>query len=146
MKQKVLSFITYNRRLLALYSEPHPEHGEGGWFLVTGEVEKNETQKEAVAREILEETGLYADEIFPLNWGSIYNWNNKTYKEINFLSFVNKQEVVLNEENTEYKWLNLDEFIKLIKWEDNKEILKKVLQKALRKENHFKEENIVDYR
>lgn len=60
-------------KLLALEMTKHPEYApKGGWFVVTGAVEKNETLEEAVAREILEETGLDTEEIISLNWGSIY--------------------------------------------------------------------------
>ena len=41
MQKKILTFISCGEKLLALYSEPHPEHGEGGWFVVTGGVEKD---------------------------------------------------------------------------------------------------------
>ena len=69
MQKKILTFIIHEKKILALYSEPHPKHGEGGWFVVTGSVEKNEDFEEAVSREVMEETGLAVEEIFPLNWG-----------------------------------------------------------------------------
>lgn len=146
MNQKILSFITDGKKLLALYSEPHPKHGEGGWFVITGEVEEDETHKQAVAREILEETGLDIEEIVSLNWGSIYNWENDICKEYNFLTFVKPGRIILNEEHSKYEWLNLDEFVNLIKWDDYKELLKKVLKKALKKEKYFDKLKIVDYR
>lgn len=133
-------------RFLALYSEPHPEHGKGGWFVVTGGVEKGETYDEAVAREILEETGLITEEIIPLNWGSIYNWGDEICEEHNFISFVNSGDILLNEEHSKYEWLNLDEFINKINWDNNKELLKQVLNKALNKEKHFNEFVLKDYR
>jgi len=145
MQKKILTFIANNKKLLALYSESHPEHGKGGWFTVTGAVEYNETYEEAVAREMLEETGLDVEEIFPLNWGSIYNWKDNVCEEHNFISFIKPGKVALNEEHSEYKWLDLDDFIKLIKWDDDKEVLKKVLVKALKKEKYFEEFEIKDY-
>jgi len=146
MKKKILTFIVNEGKFLALYSEPHPCHGEGGWFVVTGGIEENETQEESVAREILEETGLVVDEIIPLNWGSIYNWWDELCEEQNFVTFVKPGKVVLNEEHSKYEWLNLDEFIKKIKWDDDKELLKNVLEKALDKEKYFNEITFKDYR
>jgi hypothetical protein len=46
----------------------------------------------------------------------------------------------------DFEWLNLEEFIEKIKWDLNKEELRKVLQKAIRKELFFKKEKIDDFR
>lgn len=146
MQKKILTFVVSNGKFLALYSEPHPEHGEGGWFVVTGSLEKGETHKEAVAREISEETGLTTEEIVPLNWGSIYNWDDDLCEEHNFISFVKPGDVLLNEEHSKYQWLDIDDFIEKINWNDDKELLKQVLKKALNKKKHFKEFFFKDYR
>ena len=146
MQKKILTFVVHGEKILALYSEPHPNHGKGGWFVVTGGVEENEDYEEAVSREVMEETGLIVEKIFPLNWGSVYNWGDEVCEEHNFVSFVNSKDVILNEEHSKYKWLDINKFIKIIKWDDDKELLKKVLEKALNKENYFKEFTIKDYR
>jgi len=146
MKKKILTFVVGDRGILALYSEPHPKHGEGGWFVITGSVENNETYEEAVRREVMEETGLTTKEIISLNWGSVYNWEDDVCKEHNFISFVDSADIVLNEEHSKYKWLDINKFISKIRWDDSKELLKKVLEKALNKEKHFKEFEIKDYR
>lgn len=146
MKRKILTFVVCNGRILALHSEPHKEHGEGGWFVVTGGVEDNETHEEAVIREVLEETELISEEVMHLNWGSIYEWWNELCEEHNFITFVKPGKVILNEEHSKYDWLNLDEFIKKINWNDDKELLKKVLEKALNKEKYFEKMTIKDYR
>ena len=146
MQRKILTFVVRNGKILALYSEHHPEHGEGGWFVVTGGVEANETREEAVAREVMEETGLITEEIMPLNWGSVYKWDGGVYEEHNFISFVDSADIVLNEEHNKFEWLDIDEFIERIKWDDDKELLKKVLEKALNKEQYFKKQEIKDYR
>ena len=132
MQRKILTFIVHGKNILALYSEPHPQHGEGGWFVVTGSVEENEDFEEAVSREVMEETGLVVEEIFPLNWGSVYNWRDEVCEEHNFVSFVNSKKVILNEEHSKYEWLDIDKFIEIIKWGDNKELLGKVLKKSLK--------------
>lgn len=146
MQKKILTFVVWGKKILALYSEPHPKHGSGGWFVVTGSVEEEESYEEAVAREILEETGLVVENILPLNWGSIYNWDGDVCEEYNFISFVKSGEIILNEEHSKYKWLNIDEFVEIIEWDDDKKLLRKVLEKALNKEKYFKEFTIKDYR
>jgi len=151
MKKKILTFVVNDGKFLALEMTKHPEHApEGGWFTVTGGVEESESYEDAIVREILEETGLNTEEIIPLNWGSVYEWNyngiKTVYEEHNFLSFVKSMKVILNEEHSKYDWLNLDEFIERIKWDDDKELLRKVLEKALNKEKHFDKITIKDYR
>ena len=146
MQNKILTFIIHEKKILALYSEPHPQHGEGGWFVVTGAIENGETPEETVKREIKEETNLNVKEVFDLNWGSIYNWDINTCKEYNFVSFVKPGEIILNEEHSKYKWMNIGDFIERIKWNDNKKLLRKVLEKALNKELYFQDFTIKDYR
>lgn len=146
MMEKILTFVVSDKKFLALRNNPHPKHGGDFWFVVTGGVKENETHEEAVAREILEETGLIAEEIIPLNWGSIYEWRGEECKEYNFISFVKPGNVSLNEEHIEYKWLNLGDFIERIKWDDNKNLLRNILIKALNKEQYFKKQEIKDYR
>jgi len=140
MKQKILSFI-YNQgtnNFLILKMTKHPDHApKGGWFTVTGSIEKDETPEKAVKREVKEETGLNTKDIIALNWGSIYEWQGEEFKEMNFISFVDSEAVKLNEEHSEYKWLDINDFIKKISWNDDKELLKRVLEKGIKKEFYF---------
>lgn len=140
MKQKILAFIynKKNKKFLLLDMTKHPDHApNGGRFTVTGGIEEKESPEKAVEREVREETGLDAEEIFPLNWGAVYNWAGEEFKEMNFIVFVKSKKVILNEENSKYEWLGLERFIKNIDWNDNKELLKKVLDKAIKKEVYF---------
>jgi dihydroneopterin triphosphate diphosphatase len=145
MKKKILSFIVKNKQFLALYSEPHPKHGKGGWFTVTGSLEKDENYEDAIKREVLEETGLVVKKIISLNQGSKYKWQNELCLEFNYLSFVNSGDITLNEEHSNFKWLSLNEFVDKIKWDGDKEILKLVLKKALKNDLYFKKKEIKNY-
>lgn len=146
MKQKILSFVFDGEKFLALHSSTHPEHGEGRWFVVTGAVENGETLEEATKREIKEETNLDVKEVFDLNWGSIYTWRGEICKENNFISFVNRSKVKLNEEHDKYDWMELEEFINKLKWNEDKELLRRVLKQALNKRRYFKKQEVKDYR
>ena len=147
MNKKILSFITDGRKFLALRNNfKDTKHGGDFWFVVTGFLKNNESLGQAVKREIKEETNLEIMDMLDLNWCSIYKWLNEDCIEYNFIAFIRKGEVILNEEKIEYKWLSLKEFVKLIKWEDDKALLGHVLKKALKKEVYFKEKNIFDYR
>jgi hypothetical protein len=60
--------------------------------------------------------------------------------------FIKKGKIILNEEHADFEWLNLDDFVKRINWDLNKNELKNVLQKAIKKELFFKKEKIDDFR
>jgi len=49
MKNKILSFVVYKNEFLALRNKPSKQHGGDFWFVVTGEIE-NETSEKAVER------------------------------------------------------------------------------------------------
>lgn len=140
MKNKILTFI-YNKKknkFLVLNITKHPDHApKGGWFTVTGGIERDESSEDAVVREIKEETGLDVEEVFDLSWGSTYKWKGEEFKEMNFIAFVNSDEVILNEEYSKYDWLDIDKFIEKIEWNDDPTLLKKVLIKGIDKELYF---------
>ena len=123
-----------------------PAHGGDYWFTVTGSVEADESIEDAVRREVKEETNLKVSEILDLKWGSVYFWGGEDHSENNFLAFVKKEKVVLNEEHVDFEWLYLEDFIKKIKWDLKKDELKKILQKAIKREIFFKKEKLDDFR
>ena len=147
MNKKILAFVCDGEKFLLLRNNSKdPAHGGDYWFTVTGSVEADEPIENAVKREVKEETNLEVFEIFYLKWGSVYSWGGKDHSENNFLTFVKQGEVVLNEEHVDSEWLNLDNFIEKINWDLNKDELKKVLQKAVKRELFFKKEKIDDFR
>lgn len=134
MKEKILSFI-YNQKtnkfLLLEIKRDSEQFFNREWFTVNGIMEKNETHEEAVNRKVIEETGLLVEKIFPLNWGSVYLWKGEEFKEMNFLSYVSNEKVVLTGEYSDYKWVDFNKFIEKINWNDSKKLLRKVLEKAI---------------
>ncbi len=146
MKQKILAFVTDGEKFLVLRNNSaDKKHGGDFWFTVTGAVEE-ENLVEAVAREVMEETSLVVRETLNLNWGSIYSWAEETWEEFNFLAFVEKGDVKLNEEHVDFKWLDKEELIELIKWDDDKNVLRNVLDLASKKKLFFSKPFMVDYR
>ena len=63
-------------------------------------------------------------------------------KEYVYISFVTKDNIILNEESVDYKWCKFDEFIEQINWFGDKQILEKVLSLAIKKQIFFKDERI----
>ena len=145
-RHKILAFVTNGKKLLALKTAEHPEHGPSKWFIVTGSLEEQENEKEAIKREVKEETNLGIEDILDLNWGSIYLWDDEECHEKNFIVFVKEGEVKLNEEHIEFEWLELNDFVERIGWDLDKTELRKVLEAALKKEIFFKEPKIDDFR
>ncbi|MBU2615686.1 MAG: NUDIX domain-containing protein [Nanoarchaeota archaeon] len=147
MNKKILAFISDGKKFLLLRNNSEdPAHGGDFWFTVTGSVEGNESAEEAVKREIKEETNLDSSEVFDLNWGSIYSWDGKDHSERNFLAFVKEGGIILNEEHVDFEWLGLEEFMGKINWSLNKEELKNVLEKAMKRKLFFKKEKLDDFR
>ncbi len=143
MNKKILVFVFDGKEFLILHSKPHPKHGNGGWFTITGSVEAGESSIDAVKREIKEETNLKTPEILDLKWGSRYSWGGEDNLENNFFALVKRDKIVLNEEHDDFEWIGLEEFIKKINWDSDKEELKNVLQRAIKRELFFKKEKII---
>ncbi len=143
---KILSFIVNeDKKLLLLKGNPNdPQFKKSFWYVVTGGCEdEDKTKDESVIREIKEETGLYKiDDIIYLNWILKYNSLGVECTEYAYITFVKDEQIVLNEENIDYKWCDITEFIQDIQWYGDKEVLHKVLEQALDKKVYFKYEKI----
>lgn len=131
--EKILSFIIKdNKLLLLLGSENDPQFHDSFWYVVTGGVEKQDKNLyNTVKREIKEETNLDTIKIIDLNLTYKYKSLNKDCNEHVFISYVSDNEIILNEENLDYKWCTLDEFIEKIKWYYDKKELNKLLKKYI---------------
>ena len=100
------------------------KHNQGHWSFSKGHIENEETEKETALREIKEETNLDVIETKYLNKVFHYQSLGKSCIEYAYLSKVKKDNIILNEENIDYKWCDFDEFIELIDWfEDKKELI-----------------------
>ena len=134
---KILTFIVneYNELLLLKGSKNDPQFKKSFWYIVTGGCEDFDLNKdETVKREVKEETGLTTNHTMYLNWILEYKSLGIQCREYVYISFVNKSNIILNEENIGYKWCKFEEFIKEINWFGDKEILEKVLSLAIKKQ------------
>ena len=144
--EKILTFIVneYNEILLLKGSENDPQFKKSFWYVVTGGCEEYDFNKEeTVRREIKEETGINKiKDIMYLNWIFKYNSLGIECTEYVYITFVKAEKISLNEENIDYQWCNLNEFIKKIQWYGDKEELYKVLVKGLNRKIYFQYEKI----
>lgn len=146
---KIFSFIVNketNKILLLLGSLLDPQFNRAFWYVVTGaKEEQDNTLEDVVKREIKEETNLNVDEVIYLNWVFKYKSLGDICTEYVYVSFVEDTAVVLNEESTDYKWCDVDEFVQLIEWSDDKEFLKNTVKSAIKKEKYIKKERVDKY-
>ena len=141
---KILTFIVneYNEILLLKGSRNDPQFKKSFWYTVTGGCEDFDLNREkTVKREVIEETGLIPNQNLYLNWILEYESLGLKCDEYVYISFVNKDDIILNEENIDYKWCNFNEFIEKINWFSNKEKLKKVLNAAMKGQVFLEVEN-----
>jgi 8-oxo-dGTP pyrophosphatase MutT (NUDIX family) len=150
MNKKILAFI-YNKKknkfLILKTNGNEPEkHGKSHWFTTTGSVEKEESYEQAVKREIKEEINLDVKEIYNLKWGCRYIWQNQTHEELYFIAFVNSDKIKLDKvEVIDFKWLDINDFVKLIDWNLNKGELKSILNLGLKNKIDYPWIRIDDY-
>ena len=106
------------------------KYPSGHWDFVKGNIEEGEGEEETVKRELFEETGINNLEIHQgFNEKAEYNYykkNNKVHKIVSYyLGETNQKQVKLSFEHLEYKWSDYEDSMKLITFENSKEILKK---------------------
>ena len=134
-------FRERNEMLEFLLLKRIPEKG-GFWQSITGEVE-NETLLDAVLREASEEAGIKTEDIIQI----IKNVNHFEYKNTKkdciVTEYVFGLEVNLNQEvrldkniykeHDEFKWVSLEDALKLLKWKSSKESMKQLVQMIAQK-------------
>lgn len=102
-----LAVPVYNQKYLLLErSEENSSSGE--WVFPGGKIEENESPREAAIRELEEETELTGE---VLEAGETYIGEGELgyWKMYPFHVKVNSQDVELDYEHSDYKWLGLDE-------------------------------------
>jgi len=98
---------------------------------VKGNIIKGETEKETAIREIEEETGIH-DLKFIENFKEViehnYRWENDFFhKKITFfLAETKTRDVKISFEHFGYKWCDYNEAMRLLKFRNTRELLKKV--------------------
>ena len=104
------------------------------WQGLSGGVEDNEELADTVKREVYEETGIKVNNIIKLdtissipgiNVNKNFNYKNNIYivYEYAFGININNEDIRLSNEHQEYRWVNYEEAIKLLKYDSNKTAL-----------------------
>ena len=106
------------------------KYPSGHWDFVKGNIEEGEKEKETVKRELFEETGIDSLQIHQeFNEKVEYNYykkNRKVHKIVSYyLAETDQKEIKLSFEHLDSKWSDYEELMKLITFENSREVLKK---------------------
>ena len=82
------------------------------WEFPGGRLEFGESPDDALLREIMEEIGLQADSICPINTWSFFKDENTEVVGITFLCETDTNSVNLSKEHDEYVWITYDDLDK----------------------------------
>ena len=113
-----------------------------GWEFPKGGQKFLETKKQAVKREIKEETGLIPIKIKKFNISGKYKYNKKYPDRKGFIgqtyslysAEVKKERVRLDKlEHSDYKWLDFEKAIKKLYWPNQRKCLRVVNKKLEKK-------------
>ncbi|HEY3249794.1 MAG TPA: NUDIX domain-containing protein [Ignavibacteria bacterium] len=98
----------------------------GIWQMITGTIESHEHTKDSLIRELQEETGLIPQKIYSIPKINTFYLaiSDKICMSPVFLTIVDKSDVKISTEHTEYKWATFDEACDLIHWPNQVDSLK----------------------
>lgn len=140
MKNKILIFV-YNEKkdkFLLIFDKKHINNASDKKGITISQViNEKEYNIARIIADIKHQIGLNPNDVISLNWGSVYKLKGEEFKEMNYFAYVNSDKITLKRKDLKYKWLDINTFIKQISWNDNKELLRRVLIKATNKEIYF---------
>jgi 8-oxo-dGTP pyrophosphatase MutT (NUDIX family) len=128
MRKKSCGAVVFRKNQEVKYLLLHYEAGH--WDYAKGEVEKGESERDTVVRELREETGITDArfiEGFREEISYFYKMVGRTiHKEVVFfLMETGTSDVVLSFEHTGYEWLDYQKAIERLTFENAKNILRK---------------------
>jgi 8-oxo-dGTP diphosphatase len=105
-------FLKYDDKFVLVHRLPHKPDGDT-WGLPSGKVEENESDVEALRRELFEETGYTAidDEIELLGEYDFTSPQGKTFTYITYkVELRDPHEITIEEAaHSEFKWVSIEE-------------------------------------
>ena len=128
----VLGVIIRNGKILIGKKQKgyHPMNLDGKWHVIGGKVEENETEEEAIKREVKEETGLRIEILEKVGEKIIKEFEGKIGKVVTFICEAREGEPVAKSDLSDVKWIEISDFLKNI-CEESKSMLPENIQLKL---------------
>ena len=106
--------------------------------MITGGIEVGEPTKDAVIRELKEETGIDSAKLYVVPRINTFYLTpvDKVCMCPVFLAMVTDTDVKISDEHSEYKWLDFDEAKELVHWPNQVDSME-IIEKYLLDENLF---------
>lgn len=99
-------------KFLILKRSDSKDFAPNAWEIITGRIEKEESPRDGILREISEETGLNADIVMPMDTGFFYR-GGKEFPMV-FISYWCRcvgGDVKLSWEHSEFRWASIEEIL-----------------------------------
>jgi 8-oxo-dGTP pyrophosphatase MutT (NUDIX family) len=110
-RQAVVAIIQKSDKFLIVKRSDYVETGKGYWCPVSGGIEENETQEEALRREVMEEVGLNVVAIKKIC--VIPSHNNESLLHFWTTKIISGEAQITSNEATELRWVTLEEMREL---------------------------------
>lgn len=117
-------------------------HYPGGHFdFPKGHLEEGETEKQAALRELLEETGIEVPDFYPgFDEKMFYSFRRSDHRVDKtvtfFLAGTSSPQVVISHEHRGFLWLDFDQALQKITFENARQILRRAEQLLKNKTQH----------
>lgn len=103
VREVVSSALIRDGRVLLLHRPEHCHSYPGKWSLVAGKIEDGETEEQAAAREVLEETGIKVGAP-EARLAPVYDREGSTLWKVHPMLYRVDSDPVLNPENDSFRW------------------------------------------
>lgn len=137
MKEKsVAAVIVSKERPRKYLLLKYAVHSQSHWDFVKGKIKNRERMKDAVKRELREETGIWEFEYGPMskikkNYSYRKDNGRLVDKEVTYFLLIVRRAVKINlsREHSRYKWANFRDAKKMLQFENQKQVLDKLNSK-----------------
>lgn len=110
-RQAVVAIIQKSNRFLFIKRSDYIEAAKGYWCPVSGGIEDNETQEEALEREVMEEVGLNIVAVRKIC--EIPSHDNQSFLHYWTTKIISGKARITSNEATDIKWVTFEEMRKL---------------------------------